>query len=91
MGSGADAAPFFRIFNPITQGKKFDSKGEYTRKYVPELSALPDKYLHSPWEAPAEVLQDAGIEIGKTYPKPIVDLALSRQKALDAYKAIKNS
>lgn len=90
-GCGADAAPFFRIFNPITQGKKFDSKGEYTRKHVPELSALPDKYLHAPWEAPAEVLQDAGIEIGKTYPKPIVDLALSRQKALEAYKTIKTS
>ncbi len=90
-GCGADAAPFFRIFNPITQGKKFDSKGEYTRKYVPELSALPDKYLHAPWEAPAEVLQAAGIKIGKTYPKPIVDLALSRQKALETYKAIQNS
>ncbi len=90
-GCGADAAPFFRIFNPITQGKKFDPKGDYTRKYVPELSTLPDKYLHAPWEAPTEVLQDADIKIGKTYPKPIVDLALSREKALAAYKAIKNS
>jgi deoxyribodipyrimidine photo-lyase len=90
-GCGADAAPFFRIFNPVTQGKKFDPKGEYTRNYIPELSALPDKYLYSPWEAPAEVLHEAGVKLGKTYPKPVVDLPLSRQRALEAYKAIKNS
>lgn len=90
-GCGADAAPFFRIFNPITQGKKFDPRGNYTRKYVPELSELPDKYLHSPWEAPADVLQNAGIKIGKTYPNPIVDLSSSRQRALEEYQAIKNS
>lgn len=90
-GCGADAAPFFRIFNPITQGKKFDPQGKYTRHYVPELSALPDKYLYSPWEAPAQVLDEAGIVLGKTYPEPIVDISLSRQNALEAYQAIKRS
>ncbi|MDF1654975.1 MAG: deoxyribodipyrimidine photo-lyase [Coxiellaceae bacterium] len=87
-GCGADAAPFFRIFNPVTQGKKFDPSGEYTKRYIPELSALPDKYLYSPWEAPDKILQAAGITLGKTYPKPIVDLALSRQRALEAYKVL---
>lgn len=90
-GCGADAAPFFRIFNPITQGKKFDPTGEYTRQYVPELAPIPDNYLFSPWEAPKEVLEQSGIALGKTYPKPIVDLSLSRQRALDAYKKVKGT
>ena len=90
-GCGADAAPFFRIFNPVTQGKKFDATGEYTRQYVSELSKMPDKYLHCPWEAPAHILKEANITLGNTYPKPLVDIKLSRQRALDAYKAIKNS
>ncbi len=89
-GCGADAAPFFRIFNPITQGKKFDPGGDYTREYVPELSKLPDKYLFSPWEAPEDILKKAGIQLGATYPEPIVDLMLSRQHALDAYQLLKN-
>ncbi|MDF1797035.1 MAG: deoxyribodipyrimidine photo-lyase [Coxiellaceae bacterium] len=89
-GCGADAAPFFRIFNPVTQGKKFDAGGDYTRRYVPELSGLPNKYLHSPWIAPTDVLQQAGIELGETYPKPIVDLSITRQRALDAYKNVKS-
>jgi deoxyribodipyrimidine photo-lyase len=87
-GSGADAAPYFRIFNPVTQGKKFDPAGEYVRRHVPELADLPDKYVQCPWEAPDEVLQEAGIELGKTYPAPIVDLAESRQRALDAYATL---
>lgn len=88
-GCGADAAPYFRIFNPVTQGEKFDPDGEFTKKYVPELAKLPAKYLFAPWEAPKDVLEDAGIELGKTYPKPIVDLKESRQKALDGYNKVK--
>jgi deoxyribodipyrimidine photo-lyase len=87
-GSGADAAPYFRIFNPVTQGKKFDPAGEYVRRHVPELADLPDKFVHCPWEAPDEVLAEAGIELGKTYPAPIVDLGESRQRALDAFASI---
>lgn len=85
-GCGADAAPFFRIFNPVTQGKKFDQTGEYTRHYVPELKNLPDKYLFAPWEAPESVLKEAGICLGEHYPKPLVDLRASRERALEAYK-----
>ncbi len=73
-GSGADAAPYFRIFNPVTQSAKFDPGGDYIRTYVPELRDLPDKLIHAPWDAPALILQGAGITLGKTYPKPIVDL-----------------
>ena len=87
-GCGADAAPYFRIFNPITQGEKFDKNGLYTRLYVPELKLLPDKYLYKPWEAPAEVLEKAGVVLGKTYPKPVVDLKSSRERALAAYKKL---
>ncbi len=84
-GSGADAAPYFRIFNPVTQGLKFDPEGEYTKKYVPELELLPNKYLFNPWEAPKEILEKAGIELGKDYPEPIVDLKYSRELALEAF------
>jgi deoxyribodipyrimidine photo-lyase len=87
-GSGADAAPYFRIFNPVTQGKKFDPQGDYVRRHVPELARLPDKFVQCPWEAPDEVLQEAGVELGKTYPERIVDLAESRQRALDAYATL---
>lgn len=89
-GCGADAAPYFRIFNPIIQGEKFDKQGEYTLRYVPELAALPDKYLFKPWEAPLKLLQHAGIELGVTYPQPIVDIKASRQAALAAYQQSKN-
>jgi deoxyribodipyrimidine photo-lyase len=87
-GCGADAAPYFRIFNPVTQGRKFDPNGDYVRKYVPEIAALQDKYLHSPWEAPADVLDKAAIRLGDNYPQPIVDLKASRERALEAFKAI---
>ena len=90
-GCGADAAPYFRIFNPVTQGQKFDPEGEYVRKYVPEIAKLPDKYLFSPWEAPLEILEGAGVELGNTYPKPLVDLKVSRAAALSAYERIKIS
>ncbi len=88
-GCGADAAPYFRIFNPITQGEKFDPTGAYTRRWVPELAALPDKYLFKPWEAPPLVLRQAGVTLDETYPAPIVDHAAARQRALDAYETVK--
>lgn len=88
-GCGADAAPYFRIFNPITQGERFDSDGAYTRKWVPELSKLPRKYLFQPWEAPESVLKAAGIVLGESYPKPIVAHKEGRESALAAYEEVK--
>jgi len=88
-GCGADAAPYFRIFNPILQGKKFDPDGVYVRKYVAELKNVPDRFLHNPWEAPTAILDAAGVELGKDYPQPIVDLKESRQRALAAFSALK--
>ncbi len=85
-GSGADAAPYFRIFNPFSQGEKFDKAGDYVRKYVPELKDLPNKYLNQPWTAPAHVLAQAGVKLGETYPRPIVDHKQCRERALAAYK-----
>ncbi|MGV2098919.1 cryptochrome/photolyase family protein [Rhizobium sp. 21-4511-3d] len=90
-GSGADASPFFRIFNPILQGEKFDPDGDYVREFVPELAKLDNKYIHRPFEAPAAVLEKAGIVLGETYPKPIVDHAKARDRALKAYNAIKDA
>ncbi|EED33047.1 DNA photolyase [gamma proteobacterium NOR5-3] len=90
-GSGADAAPYFRIFNPVTQGEKFDKQGDYVRRWVPEIAALSNKYLHKPWEAPAEVLSQAGVTLGADYPEPIVDHREARQAALDAYEHIRLS
>jgi deoxyribodipyrimidine photo-lyase len=90
-GCGFDAAPYFRIFNPILQGERFDKKGDYVRRWVPEIAGLPDKYLHKPWEAPANVLAEAGVALGETYPEPIVDHKAARQRALDAYDRIKKS
>ena len=78
-GSGADAAPFFRIFNPVLQGEKFDRDGTYVRRFVPELAAVPGKFIHRPWEAP---------EPPKNYPSPIVDLAAGRDRALAAFRAL---
>lgn len=89
-GCGADAAPYFRIFNPIGQGQKFDPDGSYTKRFVPELAHLPDKYLFSPWEAPVAVLAKAGVVIGKTYPSPIVDITQSRALALEAFAGLKS-
>lgn len=88
-GSGADASPYFRIFNPVLQGEKFDSDGEYTRRFVPELKNIPSKYLFSPWKAPMHVLKASGIILGKTYPHPIVNLEQSRDAALQAFKTYK--
>ena len=88
-GSGADAAPYFRIFNPITQASKFDPNGDFVRNYVPEIANLPDAYLFSPWEAPADTLSAAGVHLGENYPCPIVDLKTSRLDALAAFATLK--
>lgn len=86
-GCGADAAPYFRIFNPVTQGEKFDTTGEYVRRWCPELAKLPDSLLHKPWEAPPLILAQAGVTLGKTYPAPMVDHKAAREAALAAFKA----
>jgi len=88
-GCGADAAPYFRIFNPVLQGEKFDPGGAYVRRFVPEIAGLPDRFLHRPWEAPAAALAEAGLRLGDTYPAPIVDLADARERALAAYERAK--
>jgi len=85
-GSGADASPYFRIFNPFSQGEKFDADGDYIRRYVPELAKMPKKYIHRPWDAPQNILDYAGVKLGTTYPKPIVDHKAARERALAAYK-----
>ena len=83
-GVGADAQPFFRIFNPMTQGEKFDPDGAYVRRWIPELARLETRYIHAPWTAPAERLRAAGVRLGETYPKPIVDHEAARKRALEA-------
>jgi len=88
-GTGADAAPYFRIFNPVKQGQDFDADGEYTKKYLPQLALMPQKYLFNPWEAPKDILHDAGIKLGVNYPNPIVALKESRERALIAFSQIK--
>ena len=88
-GSGADAAPYFRVFNPTTQGERFDRDGAYVRRWVPELAAMPDRWIHRPHEAPADVLAAAGVVIGETYPAPIVDHAMARKRALAIYDAVR--
>ncbi len=87
-GSGADAAPYFRIFNPITQGEKFDPDGNFVRTYVPEIAKLPGKLIHRPWEAPGHLLTRAGIRLGETYPRPIVSHEDARERALEAFKSL---
>jgi len=90
-GSGADAAPYFRIFNPVLQGEKFDADGAYVRRWVPELSKLPDHLIHKPWRATPLELASAGIELGKTYPEPIVDHGMGRERARAAYAKIRSA
>jgi len=88
-GCGADASPYFRIFNPVAQGEKFDPDGDYVRRWVPELSGLPNELLHAPWTARPLELADAGITLGVTYPAPIVDHARARERALEADATIR--
>lgn len=88
-GCGADAAPYFRIFNPVTQGERFDPEGRYIRQWVPELRQLPSTHIHAPWTAPGNVLRAAGITLGKTYPRPLVDHKKARERALASLATIR--
>jgi deoxyribodipyrimidine photo-lyase len=88
-GCGADAAPYFRIFNPVLQGARFDPQGRYVRRWVPELSRLPDRWIHQPWRAPAVELAAAGVKLGVDYPLPLADLAETRERALAAYATLR--
>lgn len=88
-GCGADAAPYFRVFNPVSQGEKFDPQGDYVRQWVRELNKLSSKWIHRPWEAPAAILRDAGIELGKAYPRTIIDHQQARLDALNAFRQMK--
>jgi len=88
--SGCDAQPYFRIFNPVTQSERFDAKGKFIRKYLPQLAELPDKKIHSPWTADAQTLSDAGVSLGQNYPHPVVDHAQARKETLDRYSVVKS-
>jgi hypothetical protein len=88
-GTGTDAAPYFRVFNPVSQGRRFDPTGAYVRRWVPELARVPDAYLHEPWAMPPDVQAAAGCVVGRDYPAPIVDHAAARERALAAYAAAK--
>ncbi len=88
-GCGADAAPYFRVFNPVGQGEKFDPEGDYVRRWVPELARLPAEWIHRPFEAPAAVLTEAGVRLGANYPEPVVSHAIARNVALEAYASLK--
>ena len=88
-GCGADAAPYFRVFNPVRQGEHFDPAGAYVRHWCPELTGLPDKFIHRPWAAPDALLRASGVRLGQDYPRPLVDLAQTRLDALTAYETIK--
>lgn len=90
-GCGADAAPYFRVFNPITQGKKFDPDGAYVRRWLPELAGLPDAFIHNPWQANLMTLNAANVVLGETYPWPIVDHAVARERALAAFSRVNKS
>jgi deoxyribodipyrimidine photo-lyase len=88
-GCGADAAPYFRIFNPVSQGEKFDPEGTYVRRWIPELSQMPADWIHHPWESPTEILRKANVTLGLHYPHPILSLAETRNAALEAFKNLK--
>jgi deoxyribodipyrimidine photo-lyase len=89
--TGCDAQPYFRIFNPVSQSERFDEKGSFIRRYVPEIAALPDKFIHAPWTAPPLVLQEAGVALGSTYPRPIVEHDQARQKTLMRFFVVKKT
>ena len=87
--TGCDAQPWFRIFNPVTQSEKFDPQGRFIRKYLPQLAALPDKYIHAPWTAPEDVLAAAGVRLGENYPRPLVQHDVARKETLERYAVVK--
>jgi len=89
-GTGTDAAPYFRIFNPVTQGKKFDPEGAFVRRWVPELANVPVNYIHTPWEMPLNIQSDSGCRIGTDYPEPLVEHSYARKRALETYKMAKD-
>ena len=86
-GTGTDAAPYFRVFNPVLQGKKFDPHGSYVRRWVTELAGVSDEFIHTPWEMPADLQAEVGCVIGKNYPSPIIDHTFARQRALDVFRS----
>lgn len=88
-GSGADASPYFRIFNPVSQGQTFDPDGAYVRRWVPEIAQLPDDVIHAPWTATPVQLRAAGVQLGRDYPRPLVDHGEARQRALTAYDLVR--
>jgi deoxyribodipyrimidine photo-lyase len=88
-GCGPDAQPFFRIFNPVSQGEQHDPNGDFVRRWVPELADLPTEHLHAPWDAPDDVLDEAGVTLGQDYPEPMVDHSEARDRALAEYNEIK--
>jgi deoxyribodipyrimidine photo-lyase len=88
-GCGADAAPYFRVFNPVSQSERFDPAGAYIRRWLPELAALPNQWIHCPHTAPSDVLAEAEVVLGKTYPEPIVSHAIAREIALEEYGKLK--
>ncbi|MEZ5957871.1 MAG: deoxyribodipyrimidine photo-lyase [Hyphomonadaceae bacterium] len=90
-GSGADASPYFRIFNPVTQGERYDVEGDYVRRWIPELAKLDDEFIHQPWTASADVLEKSGVVLGENYPAPIVDHSAARARALEAFAALRES
>jgi deoxyribodipyrimidine photo-lyase len=83
-GCGVDAQPWFRVFNPVTQGERFDPEGAYVKRWIPELGNVPARWVHRPWAAPPLELRAFGVELGRTYPRPIVDHALARGRFLAA-------
>ena len=88
-GSGCDAAPYFRIFNPVTQSEKFDPQGRFIRRYVPELGKVPDKFIHAPWSMKPADAEACSFRLGRDYPAPIVDHALARERTLARFAAVK--
>ena len=89
--SGCDAQPYFRIFNPVSQSRKFDPQGRFIRRYLPQLAALPDAALHAPWQASPLELQAAGVELGRNYPHPVVDHDTARTRTLMRYAVVKRA